>query len=257
MTEAVAITLREKILDVYRKYNFRASPVLDQNFLIDEGVITRAVKYADLKQEDIVLEIGVGLGFLTDEILKFSKVIGYEKDKKLTEFLNDKYSQNEKVQIIIQDFMNAQLPKFNKVISNIPYSLSSPVVFKLLDYDLDVIILFFQAEFAQKMMMKPGDPKYGRLSVMTQYYYDIEMMEKVPRELFYPSPRVDTIILRLKKKPIAKDPKFEHFIQQVFRYKNKTAHNAVKIAFDKDIQDDRKLDTLSIPDLKLICDKVM
>ena len=107
------------------------------------------------------------------------------------------------------------------------------------------------------MMSKPGDSNFGRLSVMVQYYYDIEMMERVPRENFYPSPKVDTIILKLKKKPIPKDSNFEHFIQQVFRYKNKTVHNAVKIAFEKDIQDDRKLYTLTIPELKQVCDKVM
>ena len=217
----------------------------------------RMVKYANLTPEDTVLEIGVGLGFLTDEILKTSSVVGIEKDKKLIQFLDDKYQDNEKIQITFNDILRTTLPKFNKVVSNIPYSISSPIVFKLLDHDFEVAILSFQREFAEKMAAKSGDSNFGRLSVMVNYYFDVEQMEIVPREHFYPTPRVDTALVKLIKKPIPRDPKFERFIQQVFRYKNKTVHNAVKIAFDKDIQDDRKLFTVSIPDLKQISDQVM
>ncbi len=250
-------SLRARVYEFYKKYNFRASPVLDQFFLVDSAVIERAVRYAELSEQDTVLEIGPGIGFLTKEIAKHAgKVIAVEKDKKLDHPLHEEFKDYSNVEIIIGDFLKIKVPEFNKVVSNIPYSLSSEITFKLLDYDFEKAILFYQKEFGEKMMAKPGARNYGRLSVMVQYYYDVELKEIVKREKFYPQPKTDSVIMVLKKKKMDKNPDFDKFVRELFRYKNKKVRNAVEIAFKKNIEDDRKVDSLSIPEVVELYERV-
>lgn len=232
--------------------------MLDQYFLINQAVIERAVKYGEVGSSDTVLEIGPGLGFLTKEIASHAgKVIAVEKDKRLKPVLEEELKDYSNVEVVFADFLKLDKTlEFNKVVSSIPFSLSSEITFKLLDYDFDLALLFYQKEFGEKMVAKPGSKNYGRLSVMVQYYYEAELKEVVPRTNFYPQPKTDSVIVCLKKKPIERDKVFDVFIRELFRYKNKKVGNAFEIAFGKKLDDDRKVFTLSLEDLKELYEKL-
>lgn len=253
----VEIDFKKRVSELYVKYSFRASPVLDQYFIINPGVIERCSRYAELSKDDTVLEVGPGLGFLTEELSKKAgKVIAVEADKKLETLLKSEFSNKKNVEFIFEDFLKIKTPKFNKIVSNIPYSISAPLTFRLLEYDFDKAVLFYQKEFGEKMLSEPGDHEYGRLSVMTQYYFDIEIKETVPKNYFYPQPKVDSCIIVLKRKKIERDRDFDNFVREIFRYKNKNVSNSVKMGVGKEIVDDRKTDYLSVEEVKELYKKV-
>lgn len=242
--------LKARLSMLEAKYGFRPSPILDQYFLTDEGVHDRITRYAELNGDDVVLEIGPGTGFLTAHLLaKASRVVAVEKDLKLEPILGAMKSEHPNLDIIYADFLEADLPKFTKCVSNIPYSISAPITFRLLDYGFEMAVLMYQKEFAEKMVCEPGDPDYGRLSVMAQYYYDTRLMEVVNKMSFTPMPKVDSAIIRLRRKSVPRNPGFDAFVREMFRYKNKDTANAIRTAFGKSIDDTRKVRHLDIHDL--------
>jgi 16S rRNA (adenine1518-N6/adenine1519-N6)-dimethyltransferase len=249
--------LSDRVGQISAKYGFRQSPVLDQFFLIDEGILSREARYAELSDKDTVLEVGPGFGFLTSFLAhQAGRVVVVERDKRLEPILKAELAKFKNIEFIFADFLEAQLPQFNKIVSNIPYSISAPLTFRLLDYDFERAILCYQKEFAEKMVCGPGTSDYGRLSVMAQYYFDVRLLEVINKSAFQPQPKVDSAVVSLVKKPVQRDQKFDAFIREIFRYPNKDVRNSVKIAFGKDIQDDRKLFTLGIPDLVELYKKV-
>jgi len=204
---------------------------LSQNFLIDDRVAERQIKYAELNDRDIVLEIGPGNGVLTKKIAKIAKVIAIEIDKKLAE----KLEGLENVEVINGDAMEvdfSSLP-FNKVVSNIPYHISSPLTFKLLENKFDFGILMYQKEFAERMVALPGNKKYSRLSVMTYYRANCTILEHVPRTAFFPVPKVDSCIIKII--PIGKrfevnEELFEKVVSALFSHRRKKIKNALLIS---------------------------
>jgi 16S rRNA (adenine1518-N6/adenine1519-N6)-dimethyltransferase len=239
------------------KYGFRPSFVLDQYFMIDPGVIEREVRYGELEFSDTVLEIGPGLGFLTEQLARsVQKVIAIEKDKRLEPVLSQELKGYANIEYVWGDALETDWPKFNKIISNIPYSISAPLTFKLLEYDFDKAVLCYQKEFAEKMVAEAGSNDYGRLSVMVQYYFEPKILEVVPKNAFYPQPKVDSAIVSLVRKDVKREPDFDVFIRELFRYPSKDVHNSVKIAFKKDIEDQRKLFTLDIPELRKLYERL-
>ena len=148
------MTLKPNVMRIQATYGFRPSFVLDQNFLTDQAGISRIVRYLELdKGKDTVLEVGPGLGFITAELARNAKkVIAIEKDTKLKPILSDELSQYENIEIIYGDALEAKFPEFNKFFSATPYSISSPLIFKLLDYDFDLGVMILQREFAEKMV---------------------------------------------------------------------------------------------------------
>jgi 16S rRNA (adenine1518-N6/adenine1519-N6)-dimethyltransferase len=252
-----SINLLDKVNSLSAKYNFRPSFVLDQNFMIDAGAIEREIRYGQLEFSDAVLEIGPGLGFLTEQLArKVQKVIAVEKDKRLQTLLTSELSGYGNIEYIWQDVLEAKLPKFNKIVSNIPYSISAPLTFSLLDYEFDLAVICYQKEFAEKMVCEPGSNDYGRLSVMVQYYFEPKLLEVVPKNAFYPQPKVDSAIVSLVRKPIKREPDFDVFIRELFRYPSKDVHNAVKFGLNKEIEDSRKMFTLDIPELRKLYEKL-
>lgn len=184
------------------------------------------VDYADLKPKDIVLEIGPGKGIVTREIAKKCKVIAIERDKKLLEFLKD----IDNLEIIVGDACEVEFPKFNKIISSLPYQISSPITFKFFEYDWDVAILIYQKEFAQRFFAKPGDKNYSRLTIGVNYYCRPERLEKISKGRFRPIPKVDSVMVKLiKKKPeFETNDKFWELVKNLFQHKKKTVKNALK-----------------------------
>lgn len=250
------------------KYGFRHSFVLDQYFLVDDGVIQRLIRNAELNNTETVLEIGPGLGFITEWLCRnAAKVIAIEKDQKLKPLLDAELKAKfRNLELIFEDCLNIQWPKFDKFVSAIPYSISAPIIFKLLDYEFKKAVILLQKEFGEKMFAQPGTSEYGRLSVMISKYFTGKVAEIVKRDAFYPQPKVDSCVVVLEKKPIARNPKFDVFVRELFRYPNKNVDVAVDIAFKKQIVDkpaiapaiagNRKVFQLGVPELEELFEKL-
>ncbi len=215
----------------------RATRSLGQYFLVDDGVAARMVEYAGVGSGDVVLEIGAGVGSVTAKLEKKAKrVYAVEKDKELCVVLREHYGDKEnKTEVIEGDIMEIELPEFDKVVASIPFSLSSPLTYKLLLHNagFGLAVLLYQKEFAQKMVAKPGSKLYGRLSVIAQALADIEIIELVHRDVFYPSPSVKTAIVRLKEKEkekriVEEKKKFFEFVSEAFEHRRKKMRNIFK-----------------------------
>ncbi len=199
---------------------------LGQHFLRDEKLAEKIVEHAKLSSKDTVLEIGPGKGILTRIIAKKCKVVAVEKDESLLEYLDD----IKNLKIIVGDAVKVRLPKFNKIISNLPYHISSPITFRLFEYDWDLAILMYQKEFAQRFFAEPGDKNYSRLTLGINYHCKPKLLEKVSKGRFSPMPRVDSVVVKLiKKKPEFKtNRKFWELVKKTFQHKRKTMKNALK-----------------------------
>ncbi|NQE06160.1 putative ribosomal RNA small subunit methyltransferase A [ANME-1 cluster archaeon GoMg1] len=221
-----------------RDINVKAARSRSQYFLIDDAVTARLVDYADVEHDDVVLEIGAGGGSITEKLAnKAKKVYAVEKDKALCETLRAQYENTKskaevKVRVIEGDIMKIELPEFDKVVANIPFSLSSPITYKLLLHNagFGLAVLLYQKEFAKKMIAKPGSSSYGRLSVITQALADTEILELVHRDAFYPSPPVKTAMVRLKEKEglIANKEEFFEFVTTAFEHRRKKMRSIFK-----------------------------
>lgn len=210
---------------------------LGQHFLNDKNILAKEAKLLGVNNK-IVLEIGSGDGRLTEQLLSngAKKVIAIEKDIRMVELLKEKFA-DECVEIINADFLKINPKNFNaeKIIGNIPYYISSQIVFKLKEFDFEDAMLMVQDEFAKKMVAHVGEDEYGRLSVTSQLFYDVRYIVKVPAHLFIPIPKVNSAIIILKKRNIPTNKKTEEVIRALFQHKNKTLKNALLDAgFNKD-----------------------
>jgi 16S rRNA (adenine1518-N6/adenine1519-N6)-dimethyltransferase len=200
----------------------------DQHFLIDKLVLDRIIEYGKLGASDTVLEIGAGYGNLTEKLAKKAgRVIAIEADHELAASL---YGLKN-VEVIVGDALKIDFPEFNKVISNLPYSISSPVTFKLLKSRFEFGILMYQYDFAKRMAAAPGGKDYGRLSVSVQHYSDVEMLDVLPPTSFRPAPEVKSAIVKLVPRPAPYTVKdegfFMKFIKAAFSQRRKKLRNAI------------------------------
>ncbi|MFP4045713.1 MAG: 16S rRNA (adenine(1518)-N(6)/adenine(1519)-N(6))-dimethyltransferase RsmA [Candidatus Aenigmatarchaeota archaeon] len=212
-----------------KKYGIRPSKYRDQHFLQDEGWQKRIVFFADLKDEDRVLEIGAGLGNLTEEIARKTRVYAVERDRNLADVLRIKDMEN--VEVIEEDILEIDLEEldFNKVVSNLPYSISTPITFKLLEEDWETAVLVYQKEFAERMVAEPGSSDYSRLSLAINYYCETQLLDTIPADKYYPKPEVDSAIVRLKKKDVeAKSDRFWKIVKAAFQHRKKKLKNSLK-----------------------------
>ena len=218
---------------------------LGQNFLIDHHVVEREVAYAQITKDDVVLEIGPGKGILTTELAeKARKVIAIEIDKQLVEHLHKVVPRN--VELIHADALKIDfttLPTFNKIVSNLPFQISSPITFKFLENRFGMAVLIYQKEFADRMVAKPGTKDYSRLSVSTYYRAKCELLEIVSKTLFYPQPKVDSCMIRLIPRSfppfsVVNESFFFDLTNKLFnhrRKKIKTTLNKIYERLDKDL----------------------
>mgnify|MGYP001080109342 CR=1 FL=1 len=217
---------------ILRAYGIVPKKRLGQNFLVDEETLGKMVSYALLGGEDVILEVGAGLGFLTERLAqKASQVIAVEIDPKLVGILKNRLSSYRNVTILQGDIMSLAVPPFNKVVSTPPYSLSSPLQFWLLEKSFEQAILAFQEEFAERLAAPVGSENYGRLTVTTYFRAGVELLGPIPRELFQPPPRVDSTIVRLKPRQppffVEDERMFFDFVRAIFTQKNRKLRNAV------------------------------
>ncbi|MGQ9587706.1 MAG: 16S rRNA (adenine(1518)-N(6)/adenine(1519)-N(6))-dimethyltransferase RsmA, partial [Thermoplasmata archaeon] len=221
----------EDVKAVLESIGKKPSRRLGQNFLLDEFVMKRQVELADLSPTDVVLEIGPGLGHLTDEILRSgARVVAVEQDPAFCAFLRRRFG--DRILLVQADAARAFFPKFNKVVSNLPYRISSPITFKLLGSGFDVAVLMLQREFAERMVAKPGTPEYGRLSVGVYYRANCEIVMNVSRSSFWPQPKVDSCLIRMTPKQppfeVTDEEAFFRVTQAIFSHRRKKISNSLK-----------------------------
>ncbi len=224
-----------------RKLGIRPTKSLGQNFLENWNIAKKIVEYANINSSDKILEIGPGLGILTDFIVeRAGKTILIEKDKKLTSYLEGRYSKYE-LEINEGDVLEIELPNFDKVISNLPFSISSPITFKLLKCDFKMGILTYQKQFADRMLAEVGEEEYSRLSVMVSVNAEVEKLFNISKESFYPPPKVDATVIRLiPSEPgfvIQNEEIFSKVVKELFNYRRKKIKNALDTGLDVDIDD--------------------
>lgn len=238
--------LTKEVKRLLAAHNIKPRKAYGQHFAVDGTLLYKMCKYADVKSDDIVLEIGAGLGFLTEELSKRAqRVVAVEIDNKLVEVLRTKFSRVPNVDIIQGDFLEINVPPFTKVVSNPPYSISSGILFKLTSYEFKCAVLTFQEEFARRIIAKTGTDSYGRLTVMAYYFYEAELLDIVPRSCFYPAPDVNSIIVRVKPRktpPFALNDFgfFENFVKWIFTQRKRIARKGIKVALERGMNMDKE-----------------
>jgi 16S rRNA (adenine1518-N6/adenine1519-N6)-dimethyltransferase len=175
-----------------------------QHILKNEKIAFKMARYARVSSSDVVLEIGCGTGILTRALLsRGARVVGIEIDSRFIELLKKKFSkeiESSRLKLICGDALKIEFPYFNKLVSNIPYTISTPLTFKLLEYEFDVAVVMYQKEFAERLTATRGK-NYGKISVIVRAFATPKLVEIVDRRNFYPVPKVDSAIVLLKREP--------------------------------------------------------
>ncbi|MEM1508566.1 MAG: 16S rRNA (adenine(1518)-N(6)/adenine(1519)-N(6))-dimethyltransferase RsmA [Thermofilaceae archaeon] len=173
---------------------------LGQNFIVSRGAVETLLKAAKLQPGYVVYEIGAGLGTLTQALAdKGTEVMAIEVDYRLIKLLNNRFKGSSKISIIHADALRFPIPRVERVISNVPYNISSQLIVKLLrEPAYELASLTLQREFALRLIARPRASDYGRISVITQLYSEMEIAGSVSRKAFYPEPEVDSLIVNMK-----------------------------------------------------------
>ena len=234
MTSENSPSLSKITKDILNEHGIKLNKNLGQNYLIDKNKRDQIVNFGNVTKEDVVLEIGTGIGTLTIELAKKAKkVIAIEQDEKICKILAKRLKDEkiDNVELINDDALKVEFPKFNKIISNLPYQISSPITFKFLNYDFDLAILMYQKEFASRMNGEVGTKDYSRLSAMLYFKCDVEKLTEVSNESFIPKPQIDSTVVRLTpKENIISDEDFKvysKFTKALFQHRNKKIRNAL------------------------------
>ncbi len=235
-----------RVKAILRAYGLRPKRRLGQHFLLDDALMERLADYASLGPRDVVLDVGAGLGFLTEVLARGSGlVIAVELDRGLVRALRDRLSGYPNVEVVEGDVFKVELPRFNKAVSAPPYNVISKLIFWLLDrpgHELSVLIV--QEELARRLVAAPGSDDYGRLTVMAYYRADVELLEPVPRESFWPRPEVDSTVVRLVSRPapfrVEDEVLFAALVRGLFSHRNKLMRRALRLALSALGMDERE-----------------
>lgn len=226
MHKDIATPVRTK--EILQKYGFAFKKSLGQNFLIDPNILKNITEYAGLTKDSGAIEIGPGIGALTEHLARKSKkVLAFEIDQRLLPILADTLSPYDNVNIIHEDILKADIQhivdeEFKDVddimvVANLPYYVTTPIIIKLLTERLPLrgIVVMLQKEVADRIGAKPGTKEYGSLSIAIQYYTRAETVMIVPKTVFMPQPNVDSAVIRLTlhDKPIVEVDDEEFFFQ--------------------------------------------
>ena len=204
-----------------------------QNFLTDGRVADRHIGYADISEGDRVLEVGPGLGILTERILeKPCSLTCIELDDILAQYISETYG--DRIQLIHGDAVKVPFPEFDVFVSNLPYSVSTPIIFKLLDHSFRTAVVMVQKEFADRMVADVGSPDYSRLTVNLFYRAECEIMETVPASRFNPRPKVDSALVKItpRKAPfeVVDEKMFFKVTEVAFNHRRKKIGTSLKAA---------------------------
>ncbi|MFQ5998403.1 MAG: 16S rRNA (adenine(1518)-N(6)/adenine(1519)-N(6))-dimethyltransferase RsmA [Candidatus Bathyarchaeia archaeon] len=225
------MALAQQAKNFLKSQSIRPSKGLGQSFMVDPNILERMTDYAHISHSDRVLEIGAGLGFLTEVLSKrASLTLAVELDLRLADHLRKKFISCPKVNVIQGDFMKIELGAFEKVVSNPPYARVSPLIFHLINKKFDRAVLTLQREFAERLVAKPGEDNYGRLSVMFYFRANAELLELVPASVFLPKPKISSFIVDIKPKPHhSRNWKtLEDIVRVMFSQRKRTLRKALK-----------------------------
>ncbi|WP_163655569.1 16S rRNA (adenine(1518)-N(6)/adenine(1519)-N(6))-dimethyltransferase RsmA [Listeria sp. PSOL-1] len=248
MTKDIATPIRTT--EILKKYNFLFKKSLGQNFLIDRNILRRITETAGLTKEMNVIEIGPGIGALTEQLAKVSKqVIAFEIDQRLLPILSDTLYDYDNVAIVHADILKTDIMQVMaehfedttaplKVVANLPYYVTTPIILQLLHAHLpiDTMTFMLQKEVADRISAIPGTKSYGSLSIAIQFYMKAELAFIVPKTVFMPQPNVDSAVIHLtKRKTPAAEVNSESFFFEVtrsaFAQRRKTLWNNLAVRF--------------------------
>ncbi len=239
---------RSTIEAIKAEHNFKLSKSLGQNFITDPTVIEDILEGCGAGPEDLVIEIGPGIGVLTDAAARAAaRVVAIEIDDKLIPILEKTLAQHDNVRIVHRDVLKTDINEIIreerdagnftgdvKVIGNLPYYITTPIIMKLLEEGVEAesITIMMQKEVADRIKAGPGTKAYGALSVAVQYYCDIDLVVKVPKEVFVPRPKVDSAVLKLtirEEKPVTLKDESTFFacVRGGFGQRRKTLANSI------------------------------
>ncbi|HBG5344918.1 TPA: 16S rRNA (adenine(1518)-N(6)/adenine(1519)-N(6))-dimethyltransferase RsmA [Clostridioides difficile] len=267
--------------EVVQKYNFKFSKSLGQNFLIDSNIIDKILSGARITRGDNIIEVGPGIGTLTREMGKIAeKVVAIEIDRNLIPILKDTLSDLDNIEVVNQDILKVDIQelvkdKLNggpvKLVANLPYYITTPIVMKFLEEDIPVtdIVVMVQKEVADRMNAIPGTKDYGALSIAVQYYCETEIVAKAPRHMFIPQPNVDSTVIGLhvraeKKYDVHNEEIFFKTVKASFGQRRKTLLNSLgglgflnkdeirEILKEANIDEKRRGETLSIEEFSVL-----
>lgn len=237
----IATPIRTK--EILSKYKFTFKKSLGQNFLIDVNILENIIKHAGIGNQSGVIEIGPGIGALTEQLAIHSdKVLAYEIDQRLLPILTDTLSDYENVEVIHQDILKADVVEaiqnsFNPnqeihIVANLPYYITTPILMKLLSDKLPIssFTIMIQKEVAERMAATPDQKSYGSLSIAVQYYTHANLVMDVPKTVFMPQPNVDSSVLKLtlRDRPpvdVFDEEQFFAIVRACFVHRRKTLRN--------------------------------
>jgi len=201
--------------------------------MVDSSILQNMVDYASLNQNDVVLDIGAGLGFLTGFLANnCERVLAVESDARLVKGLREELKDLPKAKIVEGDVFKVRVPQFNKIVSIPPYHISSPLLLWLFRQKIDCAVLILQKEFANRLIAPVKSEDYGWLAVVAYYYVEVELLDDVPKWMFFPQPKVDSVVVRLKPKKLhpftlKSEVLFKQLTQSLFTHRNRKVRNAV------------------------------
>lgn len=241
MDKDIATPVRTR--GILERYGFSFKKSLGQNFLIDTNVLKRIVEFAEIKEDTGAIEIGPGIGALTEQLARSSKkVVAFEIDQRLLPILAETLSEYSNVKVIHQDILKADVKKVIAeefqdmddimVVANLPYYVTTPIILKILEDQLPIrgIVVMLQKEVAERISAKPGTKDYGSLSIAIQYYTKAEIVMTVPKTVFVPQPNVDSAVIRLTRREgpavqVKDESFFFRIIRMSFAQRRKTLLN--------------------------------
>lgn len=234
---------RRATAEIIRRYQFDFRKKFGQNFLVDDSILDKIIEAADITRDDCVLEIGPGIGTMTQRLAEEAgRVIAVEIDRNLMPILNETLADYDNVTVINDDIMKVDIPalaaqhgsKRMKVVANLPYYITTPVIMALLERNvpLQSITVMVQKEVADRMTVGPGTKDYGALSLAVQYYTKPEIITEVPADCFVPKPNVDSAVIRLTRydaPPVSTEDERWLFmlIRASFNQRRKTLANGI------------------------------
>lgn len=246
MNNHIDIATPTRTKEILTKYDLKAKKSLGQNFIIDTNILRNIVDAGDVDKDTTVIEIGPGIGALTEQIAKQAKeVFAFEIDDRLLPVLDDTLSPYDNITIFHQDILQVDFKQFEEehlsdasrivVIANLPYYITTPIIMALLESALPVqtMVLMMQKEVASRLEAKPSTKAYGSLSIALQYYTEVEVAFTVPRTVFMPQPNVESAIIRLdiRPEPIVKvkdQALFMKLVRASFQQRRKTIWNNLR-----------------------------